>query len=149
MELEKVQEKWPIFGIMWRNNMWPQKRSFQKNFTKSMHVFLNFLRNYRHLLRKANRSRACKHQVCCWRERNQSPEEEADKTEPVTIATNHEDIEEANPTSTPPKDSTEVVPPMLIKIMTTIDRKLNCVINEITKSNDEDEVTPTNPLKRK
>ncbi|KAK5812024.1 hypothetical protein PVK06_027418 [Gossypium arboreum] len=77
------------------------------------------------------------------------PEEEIKKTKSVNFATDSEDEEEANPTHAPPVDSIVVVPPPFTEPMTEQDREIKWIIDEITKSNDEQEDMPLQSLKRK
>ncbi|KAK5825867.1 hypothetical protein PVK06_020742 [Gossypium arboreum] len=71
-----------------------------------------------------------------------SLDEDVIKTKSFHIETDDEGIEEATPTLAPPMDSTAVVPPTSTVAMTKQDREINCIIDEITKSeNKEEDVT--------
>lgn len=76
------------------------------------------------------------------------PEKDEDKTESVSIATDHGE-EEANPTSAPLVDSTVAIPPPSTEQMTEQDHEINRTINDLTKSDDEEDDVPINSLKRK
>ncbi|KAH1106681.1 hypothetical protein J1N35_010449 [Gossypium stocksii] len=71
-----------------------------------------------------------------------SPDENVKNTEPVYIETDGKGTEEATPTSTPVNDSTIAVLPTSTEVMTKQDRKINCIIDEITKSDNEEEDVP-------
>ncbi|KAK5785004.1 hypothetical protein PVK06_039545 [Gossypium arboreum] len=75
-------------------------------------------------------------------------EEEPEKTKFVSIKTNHGDKEEANPSVAPLVDSTAAIPPLSTELMTEHDRKINQIINELTKFDNENEDVPLNLLKR-
>ncbi|KAH1097223.1 hypothetical protein J1N35_014144 [Gossypium stocksii] len=58
-------------------------------------------------------------------------------------------MEEANPTSAPPRDSTKAAPPMPTTSIIAQDHKINCIITEITESDKDEEDMPLYLLKRK
>ncbi|PPD69405.1 hypothetical protein GOBAR_DD33714 [Gossypium barbadense] len=77
-----------------------------------------------------------------------SPDKDIEKTESVYIETNDEGIEEATSAPTPLEDSTTTISPTSSNKMTEQDYKINRIIDEITKSNNEKDV-PLQSLKRK
>ncbi|KAH1056426.1 hypothetical protein J1N35_034491 [Gossypium stocksii] len=77
------------------------------------------------------------------------PKEETKKKESVSITTDCEEGEEANPTPTPLMDNTVVVPPSFTQPMTEQDHEINQIINEIIKCDYEQEDVPLQLLKRK
>ncbi|KAH1038818.1 hypothetical protein J1N35_040561 [Gossypium stocksii] len=58
------------------------------------------------------------------------------------------DEEEANPLVAPPMDSTATIPPHSTKPMTEQDHEIDCIIDELTRSDNEEEDVPLNLLKR-
>ncbi|KAK5812845.1 hypothetical protein PVK06_028289 [Gossypium arboreum] len=78
-----------------------------------------------------------------------SPDEDAKKTESVHIETDDEGTEEVTPTLAPLDDSITVAPPTSTEAMTEQDCKINSIIDEITKSDNEEEDVPLQSLKRK
>ncbi|KAH1072905.1 hypothetical protein J1N35_025233, partial [Gossypium stocksii] len=62
-----------------------------------------------------------------------APEKEPKKKESISIETNCEEEEEANPSVAPPVDSTTAVPPLSTELMTEQYREINRIINEITR----------------
>ncbi|KAH1129735.1 hypothetical protein J1N35_001113 [Gossypium stocksii] len=83
------------------------------------------------------------------KKKTQALKEEANQIESVNIAANHEGTKEATPTTTPPEDSTEAVPPTPIEAIFEEDHETYRVIVEITKSDKEEEDVLIQSLKRK
>ncbi|KAH1122225.1 hypothetical protein J1N35_005385 [Gossypium stocksii] len=75
-------------------------------------------------------------------------EGDEEKTKLVSIETNH-DGEEANPTSAPLMDATTPVPPQSTLPMTQQYHETNKLIDDLTKSDDEEYEVSINMLKRK
>ncbi|KAH1047469.1 hypothetical protein J1N35_038253 [Gossypium stocksii] len=75
-------------------------------------------------------------------------EEEQEKTESVSIETDCEDEEEANPSVVPLVDSTATIPPPSTELMTELDHEVDQIINELTRFDNEEEDVPLNLLKR-
>lgn len=67
----------------------------------------------------------------------------------VSIATDHEEEEEANPNHVPLVDSLAAIPSPSTKPMTEQDREINWIIDDLTRFDNEEEKVPLNSLKRK
>ncbi|KAK5840252.1 hypothetical protein PVK06_009141 [Gossypium arboreum] len=76
-------------------------------------------------------------------------EEETEKTKSISIAIDCEEEDEANPTHAPLVDNTAAIPPPFTESMTEQDHEINQIIEEITKSDDEQEDVLLQSLKMK
>ncbi|KAH1073503.1 hypothetical protein J1N35_025831 [Gossypium stocksii] len=81
-------------------------------------------------------------------EKDDEVEGDEEKTELVITETGH-DGEDVNLTSAPPVDATAPTPPRLTAPMTQSNCEINKLINDLTKSYDEEGEVPINMLKRK
>ncbi|PPE01341.1 hypothetical protein GOBAR_DD01667 [Gossypium barbadense] len=74
-------------------------------------------------------------------------DEDAEMTKSFYIEIDDKGTKEATSTPAPPKDSTATVPPTSTEAMTKQDRKIDRIIDEITKSDNEEEDMPLQSLK--
>ncbi|KAK5825287.1 hypothetical protein PVK06_020101 [Gossypium arboreum] len=131
------------------------KGSLQKNFTKPMLAFPKFRKKLQEIVEQgmpnANSAVAepgTNNSIAKEKETT-SPDKDIEKAELVHIETDDERTEEANLTPIPLEDSTAGIPPTFTKPMTERDLNFNRLIDEITKSENEDVDVPLELLKRK
>ncbi|KAH1121397.1 hypothetical protein J1N35_004557 [Gossypium stocksii] len=116
------------------------KRFLQNNFTKPMPIFPGFPKELQASIEdivKPTEAEPGNTNLAAKEKKTKSHNEDIEKTESVYIETDNEGTEKETPTLAPPKDSTAAISSTSTEVMTEQYLKINCIIDEITKSDNK------------
>ncbi|KAK5845421.1 hypothetical protein PVK06_001605 [Gossypium arboreum] len=156
--MTKAQEQQALYWSYVKDQDIALKRSLEKNFTKPMPKFPDFPKDLLPFLEarsveeepievSSNRAKPATMRENL--EKGKTAKKEPEKTKFVNTEGEKEEQNETTLTPTPQKDSTEAVPHPPTKSMFEQDREIHRIIEEITKSDKEEEEPPIQSLKRK